>query len=248
MQEVLEKTDLDSVKKIAHLFMDMDLEVGPFGLVRHPFFNSTIVPKIKNGETIMAKKTYASGEDHDVPAIWDLTKHEDLAEAKEEMHKVIDRIKSYSYFQIIMNKCYASAFFKYTYEYLDAQDFADALIHLFTALEYPNKDANFTLTELVKLFRRVPQEMLMDQDEREHIDSLPDEITIYRGVKPKGKVRAMSWTDKLETAQWFADRFEKNGTVYQAKINKKDVLTYTDGRGESELIVNFRKLKDIKEL
>jgi hypothetical protein len=39
--------------------------------------------------------------------------------------------------------------------------------------------------------------------------------------------------------------FGENGKVYQAEIDKKDVYAYFGGRGESEVIVNPKGLRDI---
>lgn len=234
-----EKTNMEAIKQIAHAFANFDVNYLRLGIVDHPFFTSSVYAK---------PFTEKKGK-YETLAVWNLTDAHDLEEARQQLHNVINKIKTYTQFQFTMNRRYASAFFKYTFEYLDKQDYCDALMLLFTTLEYANDDTNLTLSDFTRLFRRCPTVDFIElPEDKEHYEALPDVITIYRGVKPKAKVKALSWTDKLETAQWFADRFEKNGKVYKAQINKKDVLVYTNQRDESELIVNFRKLQNIEEM
>lgn len=58
-------------------------------------------------------------------------------------------------------------------------------------------------------------------------------------------VKALSWTLSRETAEWFAHRFDEDGTVYEAKIDKKHICALFTGRNESEVIVDPKQLKDI---
>ena len=88
----------------------------------------------------------------------------------------------------------------------------------------------------------------MSKDELEAYNKLDDLIDVYRGVKPGAKVKALSWTTDKKVAKWFADRYEKNGKVYKAVIDKKDVLAYFLNRNEYEVVVNYNKLKHIEEV
>lgn len=228
-----DRTDLDAVKKIARLFNEFDIEFKDYAIVNHPFIDSPVYPRKTD-----------SGEFE----FLDMTKKKDFEIVRNEMTRRLNKIKSYSGFQYIINKRYASAFFKYTYEYLDKDDFKEALLNLFTYLEYPNMDKNFTQRQFIKLFKRIPTIEWIDEEDLEHYNNLPEVITIYRGVKPKNKVEALSWTDNYDTAKWFADRFEANGKVYKAQINKEDILVYTNQRNEHECIVDFTKLMNIEEV
>ena len=68
---------------------------------------------------------------------------------------------------------------------------------------------------------------------------------IYRGVKePK---LGMSWTLSKSKAEWFATRFSDTGYLFKATANKSDILCYTDNRGEKEIIINPKLLRDIKQ-
>ena len=85
--------------------------------------------------------------------------------------------------------------------------------------EAPNLDPNFKQKELLDLFRDSKQEEMMTEDEIETLRSLPETVSVYRGVTSynAGKVKALSWTLDQKVAQWFANRFGENGTVYDSQ-------------------------------
>ncbi|WP_318482575.1 hypothetical protein [Photobacterium leiognathi] len=69
----------------------------------------------------------------------------------------------------------------------------------------------------------------------EYFQSLPDEITLYRG----GLLNGLSWTGDLEEARWFANRFKPDcPEIWQVTIQKSEVIHFTDERSESEFIVS----------
>ena len=88
----------------------------------------------------------------------------------------------------------------------------------------------------------------MEEGDYKRYLSLPDELTVYRGVKPKGEVLALSWTLSKKKAEWFANRFQSDGTVYRAKIPREHVLAYFNCRSEQEVVLNYRKLFNIKKV
>ncbi|MBO5021145.1 MAG: hypothetical protein J6D52_10820 [Clostridia bacterium] len=89
----------------------------------------------------------------------------------------------------------------------------------------------------------------MTPEERKQLDELDDVVTVYRGVTSYNadNVLALSWTLEYDTANCFAHRFDEDGTVYQAQINKKDILALFNGRNEAEVIVNPHCLKQVCE-
>ena len=107
-------------------------------------------------------------------------------------------------------------------------------------------DDNITASEFVKIFRRADKTLLMDEDEQKQYSALPEEITVYRGIRGRGSLKALSWTTDMAQAEWFAKRWDKNGKVYSATVDKEDVLAVFTSRGESELVVDFTELSDIK--
>jgi len=98
----------------------------------------------------------------------------------------------------------------------------------------------------------VPAEMIVNStivannislpaEEREALAALPDEITIYRGIKTPDSPddpHGMSWTLDRDKAVWFANRMKSRGVLYTATIKKSKVLAHFLNRGESEIVVH----------
>lgn len=79
-------------------------------------------------------------------------------------------------------------------------------------------------------------DLVMDEDEMEAFNALPDLITVYRGSQ-SGLPIGLSWTTDHERAEWFANRYgQDNAMVFEGKINKAHVLAYFLGRGEQEIV------------
>ena len=235
---MLPKTDLEGVKNMAKMLLQLPVEAdNPFGIVSHPFINTLYFPK----------SLKINGEDSLIPT--------NILEDKELYDKVmkdfedrIDRVKKYSEFLIIVNKPYLPVFFKFTKEYLNFMDYTEFLRELWTYVEFPNNDKNVSKREFVSYFKKASKNLLMTDHEVQVFQELPQEITIYRGTGKHKNYKALSWTLDLDKAKWFANRWNQKGTVYKAKIKYKDCLAYFEGRGESELVVDYSKLYDIKEM
>lgn len=143
--------------------------------------------------------------------------------------------------------CYYLTFIKYAAPYLSEKDLGQLLSDAWIMSEFPNADRNVGTRELLALFKSVSPEYLMDQKDWQRYQSLGDPVTVYRGVASadKGNVKALSWTLDRKTAEWFAHRFGKDGTVYTAQIKRDDICAYFSGRKESEVIVNPDRLEQI---
>lgn len=227
----MKETDLLAVKAVARSFLYQRLLVNkdiPF-LVSHPFFSTTIVANHEKDKTVML----------------DITKEDDLQQARMKVEKSIDRVDRYMNFLYMLCQPYLPAFFKHTNYYLSKADYSEFLGAMWTHVEFPNADPTVTLLEFVKYFRNAEKSKLMNEEEYQKYLDLPDKVTIYRGVKPKGKVKALSWTLSKDKARWFADRFEPDGTVYRAAIEKSNVLAYFGCRGEEEVVVDYRMLMNV---
>lgn len=234
----MKKTNLEGVKKIAKLFVDLPIECNnKFDIIQHPFISNRFVPKTLEPEDV--------GK---VIPFYDVSNEEDLNKVRSMLKKVIDTTKDYQQFSIIVNKPYLLTFFKYTKDFLSNEDYSEFLSTVWTYTEYPNNDTNVSTRELLSYFNKSDKSILMSKDELEAYNKLDDSITIYRGVKPGAKVKALSWTTDKKVAKWFADRYEKNGKVYKAVIDKKGVLAYFLNRNEYEVVVNYNKLKHIEEV
>ena len=113
--------------------------------------------------------------------------------------------------------------------------------------ENPNGDANVSKRELLSMFKQADKKALMTEEDYKRWESLDDTLTVYRGVTSHNakNIKALSWALDEKTAEWFAHRFDENGTIYEAQINKKDVYAYFGERGESEVIVDPKGLQNI---
>jgi hypothetical protein len=117
---------------------------------------------------------------------------------------------------------------------------------IWVTTEFPHQMA---IPKIVSLFKNADAELLMTEDEKCIYTNLPESVTVYRGCPDKrAKVRGLSWTTRLEKADWFANRFNHDGTVYQAEIRKKHIFMFTDERKESECVVNLRYLKNLQKI
>lgn len=234
----MKETNLKRVKKIAKRLVDLPIECNnKFDIIHHPFISNRYVPKILEPDDVGKVVPY-----------YDVYNEEDLNKVRSMLKKTIDTTKDYRHFAIIVNKPYLLTFFKYTKDFLSNEDYSKFLSTVWTYTEYPNNDTNVSTRELLSYFNKSDKSILMSKDELEAYNKLDSVIAVYRGVKPGAKVRALSWTTDKKVAKWFADRYEKNGKVYMAVIDKKDVLAYFLGRNEYEVVVDYNKLKHIKEV
>ena len=86
-----------------------------------------------------------------------------------------------------------------------------------------------------EMFEYSNQKLLMDNEDKEFYNSLPNEITIYRAQNNDGNELGFSWTTSLEVAEKFKNRC--NGVIYTATINKEEIKCATNARNEFEVIV-----------
>lgn len=229
---MLEKTNMDAIKDIAKTLLYTDIHVDDTFdfLCHHPFFQTTA--------------TF----DMETHKLLDLTKEKDLEKARKMMEKQIDKATSYAHLFMMVQKPYYPALFKYSAQYLGEKDFADALAYTWTTTEFPNHDANVSLNEFLNMFKKANKEYLMNEECLDAYNALPDKITVYRGTCLQSTTKAMSWTTDVNKARWFAERFGDNGKVYEAQINKKDIFAYFADSGEKEIVLNYKKLENIREI
>ena len=74
----------------------------------------------------------------------------------------------------MVTKSYRLAFLKYAAGYLSERDAASALNFVWTTSEAPNSDPNLSRRELLALFRSVSPSLLMDKEELQVYEELPD--------------------------------------------------------------------------
>ena len=220
------KTNLNQVKDVAKILLYTDIHYLEYGFVSHPFANHTIQMIRENNKT----------------ELLDLTKNDDIERWRKYISENIDKISSVQQFLLIVNKPYLPAFFKHIKDYLSDEDYAHMLYEIWIIVEYPNHDINVSTTEFISMFKKANKNLLMNDKEKKIFDSLPETITVYRGIQKDATTNALSWTLDKNVAKWFANRFNNNGRVVKATINKKYVLAYINGRGEKEVVLDYKKL------
>lgn len=97
---------------------------------------------------------------------------------------------------------------------------------------------------------QVPLVDLLEEPDREWFDGLPDEISIYRGCT-KGRERGLHWSTDIEVAKGFAIGkrcINPQPRLVSAHIPKRHVLSVFTDRGESEIVVDPRRLRELRTI
>lgn len=83
---------------------------------------------------------------------------------------------------------------------------------------------------------------IMDENEWKLFESLPNIITIYRGVAESGRYDGLSWSLSYWKARWFAKRFSKGeGKVVSLQVPKEHILGCFMNRQEAEIAIDPTK-------
>ena len=225
------KTNLDEIKNMAKLFLYQPIKtvenISPKLCVYHPFLSSSIV-------------SINLSEITDV-----LDNQEALEKYRKRMENEIDNSDLHRIY-VLIRKSYRLTFVKYCEQYLSEKDLAELFADAWVSSENPNQDANCSISYLIKMFKKCNKHYLMQEKDYEIYQSLPNTFTIYRGVAVNRNPKGLSWTQNLETAKWFAHRFdtnEKKGYIQTAIAKKEDVLAYFNTRNEDEIVYNSKKLE-----
>ncbi len=231
---MLPKTDLNQIKAKAKLFLMFDLqpvENYPF-IVKHPFTDSNYTVDQKTVTLVNLLENEAA-----------------LERWRAQIAKQIESADNVHRLSMMLTKSYRSAFLKYTMEYMDVMDFSEYLADYWVSTESPNSDPNFSKKQLVRMFAQADKRYLMTAEEYKQYLLLPETLTVYRGVTSHNSrnIKALSWTLDRDKAEWFAHRFDENGTVYEAEIDKDHVLAFFTSRNEAEVVVNPAYLQNITE-
>ena len=218
---------MDYAKMIALELLHMPVQESSFSpiAVDHPVFESGILMNPKTGETANI-----------------LEDKESLKDINKKLEERIEQASSYEELFLLIRKSYRFTYFKFISEELNEKDFARFLSYVWTISENPNQDVNVSREEAVEYFSRANKTYLMSPEERSYLASLPDRVTVYRGVAKGRNPDGLSWTDSYKTAKWFADRWYSDGVVRKGTVLKKDILAYFNSRDENELIIPTEKI------
>lgn len=86
-----------------------------------------------------------------------------------------------------------------------------------------------------EMFEYSNKKLLMDKDDEEFYDSLPQQVTIYRAQNADCDEMGFSWTTSLQVAEKFKRRC--NGVIYTSTVDKEDIKCASNAREEFEVIV-----------
>lgn len=210
-------------KALLLLPVEMDESVSIF--VTHPYFENAICYDGKELVNIL--------EDPDA-----------LERCVQQYMKVIDRCKTPLELMLLLRPQYAMTWLKYTKEYMPNDIFSELLSEAWINCENSNMDVNVPINESVEWFRNADKKHLMEPEEYEVYQAIPETITLYRGVSKGRNEKGMSWTNRRDKAEWFANRFGK-GYLLQMTAKKSDILAYFSRRDEYEYLVYPTKYKVI---
>ena len=223
------ETDLTAIKNILKIFLHMPVEETEYSpiVVQHPIFESGI--------------SYVNNK------MTDIMTPEGFAAVAKKFEEDIDKIDDALGCVNILRQSYYLTFLKFAKESLSLTDFSMLLGKFWTEEENPNGDVNVPVSLSARWFKSADKQALMYDDEYKTYKDLPETFTVYRGVTPGRNPDGMSWTRDLSKADWFSRRFG-DGYVLEGIANKKDVLAFFSRRGEEEVVIEAKKVKNKKEL
>lgn len=225
------KTDLDAIKETTKLLFDaVPIEESDFGIVVHPFVSSAYSFNPKTGKMI------------------DLREPEELKSYKEKLFEFLDNGDIYRIL-VMINSGWKMTWFKYCSQFMNQKDYGELLAYCWVQQENPNQDCNVSRQEAVEYFREAKKRYLMEPEDLKVYKSLPDTVTVYRGVARGRERYGLSWTANKDKAEWFQTRFKGDNYLLKATVPKQSILAYFNTRDEDELVVDvFSVMDKIKEV
>ena len=175
--------EISKIREMAKFFADIpiyDTRVG--GVASHPFTNTWI--------------TGIYDKDRKLTFV-DLRKEDEQAKWREQIKATIEE-SDLRGICLMLNKPYILTFISYIESMLSDEELGMILGTFWTAIENITGDSNVNGMEIVKWFKRADKKSLMNEEELLVYESLPEEVTVYRGVTSynRKKEKALSWTMK----------------------------------------------------
>jgi hypothetical protein len=162
------------------------------------------------------------------------------AEAERNWHKIV----------WLHEKPYRLSAFLSICERLSDREYWEALGSIWIGTENLHDDQKQWLQALTAQ-RPGRARWLMGDADRATLAELGEEVTIYRGFARPGSYRAPSWSLSRSRAEWFANRAaltspDRQGYLATTRLPKSQVLAYTNGRGENEIILDPATLQAVR--
>ena len=222
--------EVNKAQNLALVYLNSQMiknkEWGDF-IVDHPFFQSAFLTD-KNGmfNAFNEPKRYENY----------LAEWEQYIKEKTTVGQILSLIR----------KAYRIDFIKNLYEIygFSEQDCGKLLREQWVSLENNETQNKKTKRAMEKWLAAIkPLRLEYDEDKKEY-ESLPETFIVYRGIQIGENPIGFSWTIKKSTAIWFANRFDnENDQVCEMKINKNDVVFYSNERSEFEIVLLPSKIK-----
>lgn len=236
----MKNKNLSKVKDIAAILLETQVKTtnmpldngGAIELVAHPFFSSRFL---------------WNPNDTEHPFLDILSSDDAMQEALQRYKGFIEKSESIDSIILLINGPYRLQFLKLIQNGLSPDELGRILADIWVCSENPN-NCGIPLPTLIKWFKKADKESLMDTEELAYYNSLPDEFTVYRGIGSQSNKKGISYTLSLEKAEWFANRFQKNGYVLTGTAKKKDVLAYFNGRKEQEVLIEPKNISGLHKM
>lgn len=238
---MVKNTNLEYCKKIAIAFLHQPiLPTDCFGIITHPVLESNFVVGM-NEDGTQSNGLVDLLKDKKMLSRY-IKYYENCINSQKDLYGILNFIR----------KPYILQFLNITKEQISCRDFSESLIEGWVSDEYANQNTSVSREELLNMFLMADAEYMIDNEDKKTYQTIKNskEITIYRGVteyNEKDVDKALSWTLDIDTALYFATRFNQHGNVYKAIIASDDVLAYTNIRNEQEVIVNPIGLNNIRK-
>ena len=231
-------TDIEKIRHVAKALLNIDISPTKISFVAtHPFTDTwdTGLPYKKDGESYIE--------------FIDLRDEEQQDKWRKRLEEVIEE-ENLTGIMLMLNKPYRLFFLKVIQEYISNKDLGTFLADTWQQIENISTDVNVKGTELVSLFKRAEKQTLMSDGQRRFLESLDDEVTVYRGVTNinRKNEKTLSWTLDRDVAIWVATRYSNvsDSEIWEVTVPKKRILaSFTDDgkNGEGEVIVNLYRGK-----
>lgn len=221
---------LDNVKEKAIGWLNVPLEIAPpigMGFISHPFFNSPFAQDKKGIFSMLTDRERAEGVINGI---------EDTISRQDSIHGVL----------CLINKPYRIDFLKELFEEggIDKKTCGNELGQIWPMLENNDSTDDETKEIMLDWLLSADKEVIMDENDLKAYMTLPEQVTVYRGMQPGESVKGFSWSLDLSTAEWFSKRFSNDGKVYSTVVNKKDIIAYINSRAEQEVILNYKIINE----
>lgn len=212
------------------MFLQMDIKetTVPF-VANHPFTSSWY--------TMLDDGRLVDLHDKDVRKQW-----------RSEMSEHIDEVDLMRLF-VMLDKKYILLFLRFVAKHMNNKDLGRVLRSFWQSVESISLDADVSGETMTSWFKRADKSSLMDSEGRAIYDSLPDTVTLYRGVTSinRRKTKALSWTTDREVAKWFAERFNTGtGEIWMIRVPKERILCVF--KHENEVIVDLYRYKNAGDM